>query len=67
MSQVAPDTPSIAESLDRGDRALERIVGALETSLQHRDRDDALRLRVRDVIGELDQMIRDASLGAGAT
>jgi hypothetical protein len=51
----------LVPSLDRADRALERI----ERALSRRGsgdgaRDEKLRARVRDVVAELDSLIEDA-------
>lgn len=51
----------VSASLDRAERALERIERALATRQPASSRDDALRNKVREAITELDALIREAS------
>ena len=68
---TSPPQPTPA-SLDRADRALGRIVAALDRHhglRQHeraeRERDRAMRERVREVVGELDRLIDGAAMPSG--
>jgi len=55
------DDSEIAAALERAERALQRI----ERSLSHRQppvvRDEELRAKVREVVEELDELIREAA------
>ena len=55
------DDSEIAAALERAERALQRI----ERSLSHRQppvvRDEELRAKVREVVEELDVLIREAA------
>ncbi len=55
------DDSEIAAALERAERALQRI----ERSLSHRQppavRDEELRAKVREVVDELDELIREAA------
>ena len=48
-------------ALKRADRALERIERALARRQLEEGRDEALRARVREVVEELDELIREAA------
>jgi hypothetical protein len=51
----------LVQSLDRADRALERIERALSRQRSGDGaRDEKLRARVRDVVAELDSLIEEA-------
>ncbi|MEO6224291.1 MAG: hypothetical protein ABIO80_00335 [Sphingomicrobium sp.] len=56
------DEGGLSEALERAERALQRIERALA---DRRDappaRDDALRAKVREVVDELDDLIRQAA------
>jgi len=56
------DESELVMALERADRALERIERALARRQQgNGGRDDALRARVREVVEELDELIREAA------
>ena len=48
-------------ALDRADRALQRIERALSQRQPPAARDDELRAKVREVVEELDELIRQAA------
>ena len=48
------------EAVDRVERALLRIERAVERETMHQGRDDKLRARVAEALGELDSIIREA-------
>jgi len=54
------DDSELATALERSDRALQRIERAL-TRLQEPARDEELRAKVREVVEELDELIRAAA------
>ena len=54
------DQASLSSALDRAERALDRIERATAAGQGDRQREDALRGKVRGVIAELDDMIRAA-------
>ena len=57
------DDASLSTALDRAERALERIERALANQpAPASGRDEELRARVREAIGELDQLIREAAV-----
>ena len=47
--------------MDRAERALQRIERALTSRQASSDRDEQLRARVREVVEELDELIREAA------
>jgi hypothetical protein len=51
------------DALDRAERALLRIERSVERGAMHRGRDDNLRRKVADALGELDEIIREAGNG----
>jgi hypothetical protein len=55
------DDGGLSTSLDRAERALERIERALAGRQPAAARDVELRARVRDVVEELDELIREAA------
>lgn len=55
------DDGGLTTALDRAERALERIERALANRPQPTGRDEELRARVREVVEELDHMIREAA------
>jgi len=55
------DESELTMALERADRALERIERALARKQGNGGRDDALRARVREVVEELDELIREAA------
>ena len=63
LSELFMDDGELSSALGRAERALQRI----EQALSNRQpgpaaaRDDALRARVREVVEELDELIREAA------
>jgi len=55
------DDGGLSTSLDRAERALERIERALAKRPAADNRDDQLRAKVREAVAELDQLIREAA------
>jgi ABC-type Zn uptake system ZnuABC Zn-binding protein ZnuA len=55
------DDGGLSTSLDRAERALERIERALAKRQPADNRDDQLRAKVREAVAELDQLIREAA------
>ena len=55
------DDAELVSALDRADRALQRIERALSARQPAARRDDELRAKVREVVEELDVLIRDAA------
>jgi ElaB/YqjD/DUF883 family membrane-anchored ribosome-binding protein len=56
------DDGGLSAALDRAERAIERIQGALsERKPETGGRDDELRAKVREVVKELDELIRQAA------
>jgi hypothetical protein len=55
------DDGGLASALDRAERALERIERALASRSSAAGRDDELRAKVREVVEELDVLIREAA------
>jgi len=59
----------LEEAVDRVERALLRVERAVERGAMNlggageQERDEALRARVADALGELDEIIRDAGNG----
>ena len=49
------------EALDRAEQALQRIERALAARQSGSDRDEELRAKVREVVEELDVLIREAA------
>ncbi len=56
------DDAGLPAALDRAERALERIERALASRPEQSGRDEELRARVREVVGELDELIREAAV-----
>jgi hypothetical protein len=54
------DAAGLASALDRAERAIERIERGLENRRSGPAREQQLRARVAEAIGQLDQMIREA-------
>ena len=50
----------LVQSIDRAERALERIERVLSRPRSDGERDEQLRARVRDVVAELDSLIESA-------
>ncbi len=55
------DDTGLSTAFDRAERALERIERALAARHQQGGRDEELRARVREVVEELDELIREAA------
>jgi hypothetical protein len=55
------DDSELSMALERADRALGRIERALARRQPAEGRDEALRARVREVVEELDGLIREAA------
>lgn len=55
------DDSEISMALERADRALQRIERTLGGRHGLGGRDEALRARVREVVEELDELIREAA------
>jgi len=55
------DDEVLFSALDRADAALQRIERALGGRQPGADRDEELRARVREVVQELDELIREAA------
>ncbi|MFL6721786.1 MAG: hypothetical protein ACJ8FT_08290 [Sphingomonas sp.] len=55
------DDGSLSSALDRSDRALQRIERALAQRSPTAGADEELRAKVREVVEELDELIREAA------
>ena len=55
------DDTGLSTAFDRAERALERIEQVLAARQQQGGRDEELRARVREVVEELDELIREAA------
>ena len=55
------DDGSLPEALQRAELALQRIERALASRQPPAGRDEELRARVREVVEELDELIREAA------
>jgi len=55
------DNGGLSSALDRAERALQRLQSALAQRPQVGGRDDELRAKVREVVEELDELIREAA------
>jgi hypothetical protein len=55
------DDGGLTSALDRAERALERIERALANRRSTPGRDEELRAKVREVVEELDELIREAA------
>jgi hypothetical protein len=58
------DAAGLTSALDRAERAIERIERGLERTRSGTGREQQLRARVAEAIGELDQKIREAEMPA---
>ncbi len=57
------DDGGLSAALDRAERALQRIEGALENRAPPSSgRDEELRAKVREAVAELDQLIKEAAV-----
>jgi phosphohistidine phosphatase SixA len=55
------DDEVLFSALDRADRALQRVERALASRQDKPARDEQLRAKVREVVEELDELIRQAA------
>jgi hypothetical protein len=55
------DDGEIISALERAERALQRIERVLSARRPEAARDDELRAKVREVVEELDELIREAA------
>ena len=55
------DDGGLSAALDRAEQALERVHRALSTREPPTGRDEELRAKVREVVEELDELIRQAA------
>jgi len=55
------DDGALGSALDRADRALQRVERALANRQPTESRDEELRAKVREVVEELDELIRSAA------
>ena len=55
------DHGGLSSALDRAERALQRLQRALADRPQAAGRDEELRAKVREVVEELDELIREAA------
>ena len=60
-SETSMDDAVLASALERSERALQRIERALSQRERAPARDEALRAKVRAVVEELDELIRQAA------
>jgi phosphohistidine phosphatase SixA len=60
-SETSMDDTVLVSALDRSERALQRIERALSQRERSPARDEALRAKVREVVEELDELIRQAA------
>jgi hypothetical protein len=56
------DDDGLSSALDRAERALQRIERSLANRRTTHTRDEDLRARVREVVEELDELIREAAV-----
>jgi hypothetical protein len=61
LSEPLMAESELSSALDRADRALQRIERALGERQPAAARDDQLRAKVREVVTELDELIREAA------
>ena len=61
LSEVPMDDGELTSALNRAERALERVERALSTRRPAPRHDDELRAKVREVVEELDELIREAA------
>ena len=61
-NRLTMDNGGLTAALERAERALERIEGALANRQPAAGRDDELRAKVREVVEELDVLIREAAI-----
>ena len=56
------DDGGLSTAVERAERAIERIERALANRQPAAGRDDELRAKVREVVEELDELIREAAV-----
>jgi len=61
LSELLMDDSELSSALGRADRALQRVERALATREPLGSRDEGLRAKVREVVEELDELIRQAA------
>ena len=61
LSEQLMDDSELVSALNRADNALQRIERALSNRRPEPARDDELRAKVREVVEELDVLIREAA------
>ena len=61
LSERRMDDSGLSGNLERAERALERIERALAARQPSTGRDEELRAKVREVVAELDVLIREAA------
>ena len=61
LSELLMDDGELQSALGRAERAFERIERALAGRGGSAGRDDELRAKVREVVEELDELIREAA------
>ncbi len=61
LSEPPMEDHALLSALDRADRALQRIERALASRQPSASRDEELRSKVREVVEELDELIRKAA------
>jgi hypothetical protein len=61
LSELLMDDSELSSALGRAERALQRVERALATREPADSRDQELRAKVREVVEELDDLIRQAA------
>ena len=61
LSEPLMDDGELTSALSRAERALQRIERMLSNNRPAHARDDELRAKVREVVEELDELIREAA------
>jgi ElaB/YqjD/DUF883 family membrane-anchored ribosome-binding protein len=61
LSELLMEDGELSSALGRAERALQRIEQALANRQPAVGRDDELRAKVREVVEELDELIREAA------
>jgi hypothetical protein len=61
LSELLMDDGELTSALDRSERALQRIERALSSRGPSPAKDEELRAKVREVVEELDELIRQAA------
>jgi hypothetical protein len=60
-NRLAVDDNALSSALDRAERALRRVESALANHQPTSGRDEELRAKVREVVEELDELIKQAA------